>query len=152
MHIYTQPIHIDQKLASPFGCHDILIRVLYNKRLDHLELEEDESASEAFYHALSLCRWWSEDKGSLGKAMSVIAILHNIGYIQYHGSRHEQAMRTFEEALQLSCQVYKPAQFGGHRHHELPRYSSLSHAQGCDRGCIGLLPSVSFYSTGNLGK
>jgi len=108
MHVYTQPIQIDQKLASLFAYQDALIRVLYNKGLAHLELDEDELASEAFFHALSLCHWRSQDKSSLGKAMSIIAILHNIGYIQYRGSRHEEAMRTFEEALDLGREVYSP--------------------------------------------
>ena len=101
MHVYTQPIRIEHKLANPLTFQDVLIRVLYNKGLAHLELAEDERASEAFFHALSLCRWRSDVK-----AMSTIAILHNIGYIQYRASCHEEAMHTFEEALQLGRQVY----------------------------------------------
>ena len=72
--------------------------ILYNMGLLYLRRGQvkDEAAKECFVRALHLSR-----SSSSRSPVSIVGIMHNIGYIQYKNSKLEEALSTFNEALQL---------------------------------------------------
>jgi tetratricopeptide (TPR) repeat protein len=97
MHHFSTPIRMEGSLLDSIRTHeDAAAVVFYNVGQLCLLRHRDEAATECFIRALFLAR------SSAGMPpVSVVAILHNIGYIQYRNIELEKALATFNECLQV---------------------------------------------------
>lgn len=97
MHHFSTPIRMQGPLLDSIRTHeDAASVVFYNIGQLCLLRHRDEEATECFVRALFLAR------SSAGMPLvSVVAILHNIGYIQYRNIELEKALATFNECLQV---------------------------------------------------
>lgn len=95
MHVYSHAYETED--VSP-DSQKVVATIFYNLGLAHLELGQDSDANECFYRALALCprrsSTYFDKKGDCAVGLTSIAILHNIGYIQYRTSQLEESQRT----------------------------------------------------------
>merc|ERR1712151_565016 len=113
MNTFSQPVSI----SSDVTCmHDAIATILFNLGILHLRLNKDDEASDFFTRALESAQrndnhsavTTSVKSSKKGKScVSVIAILHNIGNVQYRSGRYEDAVRTYNKALQIQKNTCK---------------------------------------------
>ena len=95
MHVFSSPIRMEGPIMDVIDSQSAAaVVVFFNLGQLGLLRHKDEEANASFLRALFLAR--SAMKVS---PVSVVAILHNIGYIQYRNSELEKSLRTFNEAV-----------------------------------------------------
>ena len=96
MHTFAEPLNID---AVYNDYHSLTATILYNLGQLCMRLEEDEEASEFFLQALAISQWSGNRKGA--KSLNSMAILHNLGHVQYRCGNYEESVRTYNKALAI---------------------------------------------------
>jgi tetratricopeptide (TPR) repeat protein len=110
MHTYSEPCLIDPTSTS---LHQATATVLFNVGQLYLRLNDHDEAANAFFRSLQIAQWSAPQVGSSSSSISkpnspcphngvtIMAILHNIGHVQYRSGNYEDAVRTYAKALQL---------------------------------------------------
>lgn len=104
MHVFSSPLKMEGPVLEAMDSQNAAaIVLLYNMGQLYLLRHSDEDANECFVRALFLarCRKGNNSNSRPNNYPGAVAILHNIGYIQYRNSELEKALRTFNEALQV---------------------------------------------------
>jgi tetratricopeptide (TPR) repeat protein len=97
MHVFSSPVPMEVKIMDLIDSHDAAACVvLYNLGQLSLLRHKDKEATDCFQRALFLTR-----RVTKSSPVSSVAILHNIGYIQYRNSELEKSLSTFNEAIQV---------------------------------------------------
>ncbi|CAB9498744.1 Kinesin light chain [Seminavis robusta] len=103
MHTFSQPIMIDAELAS---IHTSVATILYNLGQVAICTNNNQEACTSFLRALQIFQCGSDCCANSMKALShaggvtVVAILSNIGNVLYRAGRFEEAIQTFQKALE----------------------------------------------------
>lgn len=92
MNSFDEPISIDASSRGDSTDCDIEATILYNLGHLYIQLGESEEALEAFWHAVKTLRWHPAFKRSKTHDAIAIAILHNIGHIQYRTGLYKDAV------------------------------------------------------------
>ena len=110
MHTFAVPLMLD---ASRSTVPKAIATVLFNLGQLYLRLNELEGSSTSFLHALQMAQMNGAMSSGPAKEqsvsptdVSVMAILHNIGHVQYRMGNYEEAVRTYAKALQLGKHSY----------------------------------------------
>ena len=97
MQCFSTPVRMEGKVLDSICTEDsAAILLLFNIGQVCLRKQRDAEASECFLLALYLSRILARP-GPIG----VVAILHNIGYIQYRNGELENSLRTFNDSLHM---------------------------------------------------
>jgi tetratricopeptide (TPR) repeat protein len=105
MQTFSSPIRIDTELSS---IHAATATILYNLGQIFVRTNNNQGASSSFLRALQIFQCGSDDCTTSKKAVkqaggvTVVAILSNIGNVLYRAGRFEEAIRTFQKALEAS--------------------------------------------------
>eukprot|EP00957_Ditylum_brightwellii_P085913 6536058-Ditylum_brightwellii.AAC.1 len=75
-----------------------------------MQIGEDKKAAGLFYCALDLAQKWDSCLDGIWEVVDdackgmvrLLAILHNLGHIQYHISCYKEAMTTYIQALNVN--------------------------------------------------
>lgn len=104
MHSFSNPIKLDESLCS---MHSATSTILYNLGQLFLRINDNEEASNSFMRALQIAEWSGEDQPRNSQyGVSIMAILHCIGHVQYRSGHYEDAVRTYAKALHLGKNSY----------------------------------------------
>ena len=110
MHTFSVPLMLD---TSRTTVPKAIATVLFNLGQLYLRLNELEASSSTFLRALQMAqmngaRLSGPVKESAAPAgVSIMAILHNIGHVQYRMGNYEEAVRTYAKALQLGNNSFR---------------------------------------------
>ena len=104
MHTYSEPVVLDSPQHT--SMHAATSTVLFNLGQLYLRLNDHDEASSSFMRAMQIAQWSGANEVSASNSKkrqgaSVMAILHNIGHVQYRSGCYEDAVRTYAKALQL---------------------------------------------------
>jgi tetratricopeptide (TPR) repeat protein len=112
MHVFSTPVRMEGPVLAAMDSPNAGATVLlYNMGQLCLLRHRDEEANECLVRALFLARCNCRRENNSVTPVKpnlypgVVAILHNIGYIQYRNCDLEKSLRTFNEALQVYRQV-----------------------------------------------
>jgi tetratricopeptide (TPR) repeat protein len=104
MHTFSVPIVMD---AATTSLPNAILTVLFNMGQLYLRTNQNEAAAQAFMRALQLINSTSptsklqqQQQPAASSAVSLMAVLHNIGHVQYRTGQYEDAVRTYAKALQ----------------------------------------------------
>jgi tetratricopeptide (TPR) repeat protein len=126
MTTFTEPMAIFPELSSvPTG----MATILFNLGQLNLRLGDELEAYVSFLRALMIASDGSAPAGNkacVDNAHFLMAVLHNIGHIQYRNAKYEDASQTYARALALGRQAY-----GRSTHHMLAVSSTLN--------CLGVI-------------
>lgn len=109
MHTFSVPLMIDSSRTS---LQKAIATVLFNLGQLFLRLNDNEAASTALLRALQMLQL-SPPNGSLKETLkehggvTLMAILHNVGHVQYRTGQYEEAVRTYAKALQIGKNSYQ---------------------------------------------
>lgn len=101
MHFFSSPVRMEGPILDMIDVKTTSTVVLYNFGQLCLLSHKDAEATECFVRALFFARCAPKTR-----PVTAVAILHNIGYIQYRNSELEKALGSFNEVLQLSCRMF----------------------------------------------
>ena len=102
MSTFSDPISIDTNNRSELRENDIEATILYNVGQLCIRLGKNEEALESFCLLLKALRWQaSATRKSRAHDALTIAILHNIGHLQYRTGMYGDAVHTYMRALQV---------------------------------------------------
>ena len=103
MHTFSEPYLLDAAFVS---MHRATATVLFNLGQLYLRLNEHDEASASFLRSLQIAQWSGQEVCKPNHGVSVMAILHNIGHVQYRSGNYEDAVRTYAKALQLGKNTF----------------------------------------------
>ena len=103
MHTFSVPLILDPYRTS---VPNAIATILFNLGQLYLRMNDNEAAMQSLMRALQMAQVNGQNsaaaKDSFGThGISVMAILHNIGHVQYRNGKYEDAVRTYAKALQL---------------------------------------------------
>jgi tetratricopeptide (TPR) repeat protein len=104
MHVFSSPLRLDLPVYDTcIASQNVAAAVLlFNIGQLCLLGHQDDEANECFVRALFLAQRVAQTASANNVGVvSIVAILHNIGYIQYRNSDLEKALRTYNDALQV---------------------------------------------------
>lgn len=102
MHFFMTPVRMEGTIMDLLVTHDAAATVLlFNMGQVCLRKQRDEEANDCFMRALYLARC----AGKMSP-IGMVAILHNIGYIEYKNGELQKSLRTFNEAMQVLRHSY----------------------------------------------
>lgn len=97
MHFFSSPVSMKGRVIDLVTTQDAAaIILLFNLGQVCIRKQKDAEACECFMRALYLARIIEKPS-----PVSVVAILHNIGSIQYGSGKLEEALRTMNDALHM---------------------------------------------------
>jgi len=100
MNSFSYPLTINDDNAKSHHC--VLAMVMFNIGILHVRMNKEEDAFTYFQRALNMTEQMIGGQCSRNSNCSIIPpILHNIGTIQYRSGRYEEAIHTYDTALQL---------------------------------------------------
>lgn len=100
MHGYSDPVTLHADIVST---KNAATTIVFNLGQLYLRLNDDDEALKSFLRALQLGQWGSEclGKASATGGVSLMAVLHNIGHVQYRNGHYEDAIKTYSNALEI---------------------------------------------------
>ena len=123
MHTYSSPLPLEA--TAGLSMHAVTSTILFNLGQLYLRLNEEQEATEAFLQALQIMHMGSPSGGPGGMAVdtkkdnaagdekacgqvatppatiSLMALYHNLGHLQYRSGHYEDAVRTYSKALEV---------------------------------------------------
>lgn len=110
MRVYSQPVYIGD-LQNGFSSHNqglcTVSSLYFNLGLLYLQSEEDDHAPKAEKYFSKALDFRLRATVATNVAPTVIALLHNVGYVYYRNHRLSEARNAFENALKFSVCVHE---------------------------------------------
>jgi tetratricopeptide (TPR) repeat protein len=105
MHGYSEPIPFHPDMVST---KNAAATIVFNLGQLYLRLNNNEEAKHSFLRALQLGQWGSDclrkpfsTSTTTTGGVSLLAVLHNIGHVQYRSGNYEDAIKTYSHALDV---------------------------------------------------
>eukprot|EP00957_Ditylum_brightwellii_P001712 132536-Ditylum_brightwellii.AAC.1 len=122
MRTFSAPVSLRNKtcyrnsLGLEYYRISLMVTILYNLGQLHVQIGEDNKATDFFNSALDLAQTrdsyldgiWGVIDDACDEGVRLLAILHNLGHIQYRSGRYSEAMTKYTEALKVAHRTFGP--------------------------------------------